>query len=143
MDISLAVAPGLATLSIDGYERPDAQLDSDANWLSAQARVSVGNFGGATSLALTTDDLERLREATSKLLREGGGSFAFEAEERLLAISGDLDPRGVGQMVFALSDAIFSGVSVRVTLEVDRVSVASFCERLAAACARFPVRRVE
>jgi len=51
-----------ATMSISGYERPVADNESDANWLSAQSTCRVNRFSGEVITSFTTHEIEAWRD---------------------------------------------------------------------------------
>jgi hypothetical protein len=139
--ISIRSTPGTLDLTLDGYERDDAALESDANWICARARVSLGNFVGETPLAITTSDLARLRGRASALLDGNESEVRYETEEGILKMSASIGHTGVGRLMVDLLDSMHEGVFVRVTMDVDRTTMSDFVRDLDRAIVQFPVVR--
>lgn len=78
------------TFRTDGYQFPDIQTGSDANWLKAEAELSAsgtGTFAAQHDLWLFTSDLASFRDALRALDRDLCGSATLEHIEDQVQIT--------------------------------------------------------
>jgi hypothetical protein len=69
------------TLRVSGYEFPEKQTGSDANWLQGEAELTAGNTGTFdvhVPVWLYTDDLRRFRDAVRDLLASLTGEAVLD-----------------------------------------------------------------
>jgi hypothetical protein len=78
------------TFRTDGYQFPDIQTGSDANWLKAEAELKVsgsGTFAARHELWLFTPDLASFRDALRTLDRDLSGDATLEHVEDQVRIA--------------------------------------------------------
>lgn len=56
-------------LNVQGYERENASILSDANWLSCLLNFEIGPIAGATKLSMETHDLKSFKAQLDQLVR--------------------------------------------------------------------------
>src|SRR4051812_27313225 len=68
-------------LRASGYQFPDKDTGSDANWLQGEAELTAGHagtFNARVPIWLYTDDLERFRDQVRDLLASLTGEAVFD-----------------------------------------------------------------
>jgi hypothetical protein len=157
MTVSVTVAGerGRLTLRASGYEFPDKQTGSDANWLRGEVELTTGNtgtFAVRLPVWLYTDDLRRFRDALRDLLASLSGEAVLDHIESNVGCRITLED-GSGELTAFVREHV-GGTSPasrrrgsRAELRVEKILtdqtyLVAALEDLDAALRAFPVRGV-
>lgn len=94
MKLEVAGHGSSVTIQVEGFERPEALDESDANWLSATVIARIGTFTANVTASITTSDLARFANALQSTLDNLSGEAVFDPEEEALRIAITFLPNG-------------------------------------------------
>ena len=124
-----------------GYERPDEQTGSDANWLQGEAELvtgRAGSFRATHSVAFRTEELERFRDQLRQIVESLTGTAALQHIENNVGCTVTLSS-GRGSLTAYVQENIGSELRVR-DCETDQSYLAQAPHELDAIVRAFPVR---
>ena len=136
--IELSGEGGALVISVDGYERPEARLPEDANWLKCALEVTAGPFRGATTTSLATYEFVALAADLNTLIDGQVGSLHFEAIEQGIELEFSLTRLGSAKVDVTLRGAQRSKLQCRI--ECDRGRLQEFRRALEGVTTDFPIR---
>jgi hypothetical protein len=125
------------TLLLERWERPGA-TGPDADWISAFAELTAGNFSGRRAVSLRRDELVGFRDRLADILVSPSGEAALEHIEDALGVRVVLN-RGRGQLSLYLREEIGPCLSVD-DAWTDQSYLAATLRELDAALAEFGPR---
>lgn len=82
------------TVQAVGRIRPDATNTDDGNWLRTTVQLQTGQFAGAATCSIRTDDLSDFREGLARLTDDRSATATFKTMEDQLGIVIIGDGRG-------------------------------------------------
>jgi hypothetical protein len=131
------------TLSASGYQFPDKQTGSDANWLHGEVELAAGTkgtFSGRHTVWLYTDDLQRFRNQMAALAESLTGEARLDHIENQVGCHITLED-GSGTLTAFVRE--HRGAELRVEkIETDQNYVMAALKDLDALLAAYPVRGV-
>ncbi len=126
-----------------GYERPDANDEYDANWLSARCSVTVAEFSAVLSLALVTHDFARFEDELEQAVQLLKGTAIFSTVEAGLGIEIKFTTAGHAEVFGSARSQTSKVPDVSVlsfSFETDQSFLAHTVRDLKTIVSRFPVR---
>lgn len=127
------------TITILGYERPDAADESDANWLSAQITCDAGDFRGSVATSLTTHEITALRDDLRRAVDTLTGTITFSPNEEALVLDLTFHVTGKASISCALQRRGEVSATLRFAFDSDQTFLMETLRELDAACSRVPI----
>jgi len=127
------------TITIIGYERPDAADESDANWLSAEITCDAGDFTGSVATSLTTHEITALRDDLRRAMDALTGTVTFSPDEEALVLNLKFHVTGEASISGALQRRGEVSVALRFAFDSDQTFLTETLRELDAACNRSPI----
>lgn len=127
-------------IEVLGYENPDAENGSDANWLVCRVNVGVGPFGGEMMATFTAQDFAAFASELGDLLEHRAEGATFDTDEQALTLKVEMGPTGVAR-ISGVARYVVPEVTVSFTVESDQSYLTGAARALADVTKRFPVRR--
>lgn len=72
---------------VDGFERPNAEDESDSEWLVASVFIQLGAVTGLYAMNLTVSDIEILLGELRQVYHELSGEASFNPDEQGLTLA--------------------------------------------------------
>jgi len=127
-------------IAVRSYENTDAQLLSDANWLTCVVSLAIGPVTAAFDGNFTTQDFSRLRDQLAKGLAALKGTALFETDEGALRFLVEFDNRGTARVTGAAKIDEQTRVAVEFSFDTDQTFLRRTLTELDALCGAFPVK---
>lgn len=142
MSVAIEIAGHGAYVRIDvlGYENPDAQGTSDANWLTCRVEVSVNGFEGRADAAFATHDFADFGRSLRAAVTAVNGEARFETDEDALRLSVEFRRTGTASITGTLRDPDRSNNTLTFSFESDQAYLRYTVDALAQVNVAFPVR---
>jgi hypothetical protein len=140
-DITIGSKQGRISIEVDGYERPLAENQDDANWLKCIISVNAGPFSGSFKTAFTTHDFVVLHERIQNQLAEMSGDITFENTEGDLTLNINIDKKGTALMSGTVHPHKSLETSLRFEFESDQSYIEQTRRQVQAVIRKFPVRQ--
>jgi hypothetical protein len=139
MSVPIKGDGGLIVISIMNYERPQADNQSDANWLTSAVDITVGPFSGRFGLSLTTQDFVRFNTDLDQMLRTLKGKSIFQTDEDALYLEIEMGSLGHAKVSGIARDSITQSELI-FKFPTDQSYLLQTKTALAEVVTRFPVR---
>jgi hypothetical protein len=81
-------------IEVIGYENPDAQDLSDANWLTCYVSLDIEKFTANFSASFTTNDFELFNNDLIRIVSDFVGSASFVTDEEKLYLNIEITKTG-------------------------------------------------
>jgi len=127
-------------ISVKSYENTEAQLLSDANWLTCAINLSIGPVTAAFDGSFTTHDFSRFRDQLAIGLASLKGSALFETDEGAFGFRIDFGHRGNATVSGAAKIVEQTRVAVEFSFDTDQTLLRRTLAELDALCGAFPIR---
>jgi hypothetical protein len=129
-------------IHVDSYERPVAEDESDANWLSCRVAGAMSGFSGLGKYSIVTSEFVGFEDALRAGLEQLSGSVNFSTMEK--GLGWDIKFNGRGQAI--VSGFLKSSGSPTATLSFSFQSDQSYLQQTLSELIRvnreFPIRTV-
>jgi hypothetical protein len=139
---SIVIAGNMAKLAIEvsGYENPAASDPFDANWLSCNVVLRMGDFSGSMTAAFTTQDFARFLDEIRASLSSFSGTASFLTHEDMLRLSLQFEKTGLVLVSGVVQDFGPPKVAFTFSFESDQSFLSETCKHLERVVHRFPVK---
>lgn len=141
--IQIAGEQGGLTIEVQGYERPWANDQDDANWLKCHIAIKAGPFTGTFKSSFTTYDLVALAERLKGALGTLAGTVSFENSEGDVVLEIIFDKRGAATIQGTAQPHRSPEGSLTFRLDTDQTYLAQSLRQLNAVIRSFPVKQVQ
>jgi hypothetical protein len=135
---------GHIKIEVQGYERPEATDDDDANWLVASCNVVVGEFTCILRLSLVTSDFVQFLAQLEKAVGSLSGNATFATLEEGLQVEINFNCAGHADL-FGRARSRISLVpkqsELSFSFETDQSFLAQTLRELKGIVAQFPIRK--
>jgi hypothetical protein len=131
---------GQVIVEVHGYENPDAQDVSDANWLNCVVSADVAGFTASFPTSFTTHDFKQFREELSRVYSELKGKASFLTDEDAFRMTIDVASTGRVSVSGVLQTFGSPNVSMKFSFLSDQSNLATTNRALEAILAEFPVK---
>jgi hypothetical protein len=135
---------GHIKIEVQGYERPEATDEDDANWLVASCSVVVGEFSCILRLSLVTSDFVQFLAQLEDAVRSLSGNATFISLEEGLQIEIKFNHAGHADL-FGRARSRISLVpdqsELSFSFETDQSFLARTVRELKGIVTQFPVRK--
>ena len=129
---------GHVKLEVLGYERPSADNDDDANWLSCVASVRVGAFSGASRVSLTTHDFVGFEAGLRSMLDSLRGGASFQPREDMFVLNLEMQTGGTSRVSGRLDSDHLASARLTFSIDSDQSYLASTLAAVTAIVRAFP-----
>ena len=142
MSAQITISGQGATIGIViiGYEREQAENESDANWLSCSVDLRVGAFSAQYAANFATNDFREFRKQLLAHLEQQIAVAKFECDELPLVLSVALSRAGIGRVSGRATSTGQPSAALDFSFETDQSFLRSTLQQLDAALAAYPVR---
>jgi hypothetical protein len=127
------------TIEVLGYERPGAQEESDANWLTCHLAVQVGGFSGWLQVAFTTHDFVRFLEELRPVYTHVSGTARFRTDEGQLELDVEMSRLGTARISGVVVNHDGPQAMLTFRFESDQSFLGQTCRELETVVEQFPV----
>jgi hypothetical protein len=128
-------------LRVSGYERPEQQTGSDANWLNAEVELNAsttGTFRASHSVSLRTEEIAEFRDQLSSVLEALTGTAVLEHLEAEVGCTIRLK-NGVGELEAFVREAIGAELRVKAA-RTDQSYLQETLRQMDSIVSAFPVK---
>ena len=137
--MSISGRTGKITLEISRYERPDARLVSDKNWLAGNVQINVGPFSAAYEARFETYDFASFYGEVKNMLETLNGTAHFQCTEECLTLTISIGSRGEATIRGVAKSLESLGTSLNFSFDSDQSYLGRVLDSLGNLCDQFPV----
>jgi hypothetical protein len=130
---------GSVVIRVKDYERPNADDESDANWLVTSVEVTAGQLSGGASLSLETHDFVRFAATLDETLRDLKGKAVFQTCEDGLYFEIEMGSLGNAKICGKLRDRVTQS-ELMFQFDTDQTYLSQSKIELTKILQHFPVR---